>query len=100
MELSFLECTIRKHPEVCTTLIDNELVVMGPDDNIYYRINASGIKIWDFLEAPCTIKDVINYIASYYGVEQHCVFEDVQAFLVCLLEKKILCYVFGETDIK
>ncbi|CDZ77631.1 hypothetical protein BN59_01915 [Legionella massiliensis] len=89
-----LDRKLRKYPELCATLIDNELVLMGPEDQIYYRINASGIKLWEFLDKePCTVQVAADYVAAYYNLPQDRVLADLQSFFSLLLEKKILEYV-------
>ena len=87
-------CKITRHLEVCATFIDNELVMMGPEDKIYYRINSSGLRIWNFLESNTyTLQEIVDYIANDYKVEPSRVLDGVQAFILLLLEKKILRYV-------
>ncbi|CEG55756.1 PqqD family protein [Legionella fallonii] len=93
MEASILQRKIQKHPLVCATVIDNELVVMSSQDNVYYRINASGIQIWSFLESQiCSVQTVVEFIADYYGLEHSQVFSDVQLFVLLMLEKGFLQY--------
>jgi hypothetical protein len=94
MNPSILKHTIQKHPQVCATFLDGELVVMGNHDKIYYRINASGIHIWNFLESrQCSVQTIVEFIADYYGLEQSQVLLDVELFILSMLEKKIVQYV-------
>ena len=85
---------IQKNPNVCATFVDGELVVMSAQDNIYYKINASGIKIWELMEANvCSVQHIVAFIANYYQVPQERVQPDVEMFIDVMLKKNIVYYV-------
>lgn len=89
-----LQRNIQKHPDVCATFLENELVVMGVRDKIYYKINASGIHIWNFLAAKtCSVQAVIEFIANHYKVEPNKIAADVESFVLKMIEKNIFQYV-------
>ncbi len=94
MNQLLLDRKISKHPEVCASCVDNELILMGPEDNIYYRINATGMMIWNFMESNSrTVNELVAYITNYYAVEESLVLKGVHGFIVLMLEKKIMRYV-------
>lgn len=84
---------IEQNPQVCATLLDGELVVMSEHDNVYYKINACGIKIWEFLqEQGRSLSDIVAFIAGCYNMPQDAVHADVHAFIVLMVQKNILQY--------
>lgn len=84
------ERIISKNPEVNATMLDGELIIMGPKDNIYYRVNKSGIHIWGLINRDeCTVSDVVTYIANYYEVKQEHISKDVETFISLMIEKDI-----------
>ena len=94
MSLSILDWTIQKHPQVCATFAGDELVVMGNRDKIYYRVNPSGIRIWNFMQSKvCSVDEVVEYIADHYGLEKSHVLSDVVSFIVWMTDKDIFQFV-------
>ena len=94
MSLSIIERTIQRHPQVCSTVAGDELVVMGNRDKIYYRINPTGIRIWNFMGSKiCSVDRVVEYIANYYELEKNQILPDVISFVVWMTDKDIFQFV-------
>jgi hypothetical protein len=94
MTSSILNRSIQKHPQASATFIDGELVVMGNQDNIYYRVNASGIPIWNLLETKTyPLAQIVDFIADYYSVVPTQIVDDIEAFILLMIEKKLFQYV-------
>lgn len=93
MNLSLTK-NIQKNHDACATMLDGELIVMSNQDNIYYKINASGIKIWQFMETQtCSLQAIVEFVADIYQVPQDVVHADVVNFVGRMLEKNIFRYV-------
>lgn len=93
MNSPILKCRIQKAHHVSTTFIDGELVVMGNQDNIYYRVNASGIPIWNLLETGIySVAQIVDFIADYYGVPPTQILADIESFILLMLEKNLFQY--------
>lgn len=85
--------SIQKNPNICATILDGELIVMSNQDNIYYKINACGIKIWQFLDTQaCSLQAIVAFVADYYQMPQDIVQTDVTAFVDTMLKKNIFQY--------
>ena len=93
MNSPILKRSIQKAPHVSATFIDGELVVMGKQDNIYYRVNASGIPIWNLLETGIySVVQVVDFVADYYGVPPTQILADMESFILLMLEKNFFHY--------
>lgn len=94
MTQALLQRHIQKNPEACASFVDNELVVMGHKDHIYYKINHSGIHIWQLLEAnTVSVQQLIDAIAAHYTVTPNQVEQDVLSFVSLMLEKELFEFV-------
>lgn len=81
---------IRKNPDVCSSHLDGELVVMNTTHSIYYRINLSGIRIWEVVNSqPSTVDQVVGAIADYYHLPTEKIRDDVEVFISLMLKKEL-----------
>lgn len=73
---------ISRNPDVGFTQIDDDLVMMGPNDNLFYGVNAMGTKIWSLLECnSLSLSEICEVIQRDYDVhEQQCI-DDVTRFV-------------------
>ena len=82
---------IARNADVAYTYMDDEMVVMGSEDSLYYGINSVGTEIWSFLEEqPQSFQSICNHLQKTYDVDESQCVEDATRFIHSLLEHKMV----------
>jgi hypothetical protein len=82
--------TIQRNHEILTSDLDGEKVMMSIRFGEYYGLGKTGSFIWDQLENPVKIKDLIDAITKKYEVDKEKCEEDIIPFLNDLLDKELI----------
>ena len=86
-----LTSQIARNADVAYTYMDDEMVVMGAEDSLFYGINSVGTEIWSFLEVrPQSFQSICNHLQQTYDVDEHQCAEDAEQFIHTLLEHKMV----------
>ena len=72
---------IARSSELVCSDIDGEIVMMSIENGKYYGLDEVGSRIWEILEKPLPIADIIDQLLLNYEVEQATCEEDVMHFL-------------------
>ena len=89
MSLS-LQTIISRNPEIITSEIDDEIVMMSIDEGKYFGLNVIGSAIWEILEQPQAIEDIISSLLKRFDVsEEQCQAESF-TFIEDMIDKKTL----------
>ena len=70
--------------------MDGELVMMSVDKGKYYGLGGIGPRIWDILEEPRTVADVVGVITAEYEVDPVECQRDVENYLQALLADNLI----------
>jgi hypothetical protein len=65
-------------------------VMLGLDTGLYYSLNSSCYRIWELLQSPLTLRDLISRLDSVYGAGQARLLEDVRPVIEDMLEHGVL----------
>lgn len=91
MEDLHLSRTLSINPEVVYTHIENDLVIMDPNDGDFYSINSVGTDLWNRLaEKPATLESLCHYILERYEVSEAQLREDIEKFLQTMITQKMI----------
>jgi len=83
---------LSKNPGVNFTMIDNQLILMAPNEQGFYQVNTVGAKIWDMMgTTPISLKDLANTIQRLYKLKEEQAMHDTMAFIEKMVTKKIVC---------
>lgn len=82
--------TLQRNPELLSSKIDSETIMMNMHDGNYYGLNEVAGRIWEILENPHTYKDLIKILLSEFDVTEETCSKDVSGFLNKLEEKKLI----------
>ena len=86
------KCKIKKNENVHHTTVDNDIIIMSPDDNSYYRLNAVGAKIWHMLESgEHHLERIAENIQVFYNITKEQAIHDTTVFIETMITKKIFC---------
>lgn len=70
--------------------MDGEKVLMSIKNGKYYNLGKLGGEIWDLIEIPVTVNDLISNLLSQYDVERTECEEHVIAFLEHLNKESLI----------
>ncbi|MCX7863290.1 MAG: PqqD family peptide modification chaperone [Bacteroidales bacterium] len=84
------EITYQRKSNITFSTIDDEIVLIHPDEGKYYSFNKIGSEIWKLLAHPITLNEIKHHLLQRFQVsEEQCV-QEVTAFLKQLSEKKLI----------
>jgi len=89
MELSgSTKVTVSKDYVFCK--VEDEMVLLGMEDGIYYGLNPVGAFIWEEIKEPKTIDEIRDAVLSEYEVEKDECEKDLYELLRELVEKGLV----------
>ena len=81
---------LHHHAAAFHTPIHDELVVTQSEKGTYFRLDATGKKIWELLETPKTVEELCNELVGEYRVERSAIEIEVLAFLAALERQELI----------
>ena len=87
-----LDNNIKQVAGLVSADMDGEKVMMNIEKGKYYGLDGIGSRIWELIESPHTVRDVVGVLLKEYNVEEKNCQQDVLAFINKL-------YVQGLVDI-
>lgn len=82
--------TIQRNNEILTSDLDGEKVMMSIKFSEYYGLGKTGSFIWDNIEKPIKICDLIDLITDKFNVEKEKCYNDISPFINDLVEKELI----------
>lgn len=70
--------------------MDGERVMLSIQNGKYYNLGGIGGTIWDFIEEPRSVTQLVTALMLEYEVEQSTCEEQVVSFLELLLEENLV----------
>jgi hypothetical protein len=81
---------ITRNQQVISSKLDEELVLLSIENGEYYGFNAVAVRIWELIEKPLTLHQLIIQLLSEFDIDERtCELETIQ-FLNTLAEKKLI----------
>lgn len=84
-----LSTTITRHPDMLSAEIGGEAVMMSIEKGAYFGLNPVATRIWDLIEQPKTIAELIQAITDDYDVSPEQGAADVQEFVADMIKRGI-----------
>lgn len=72
-----------------TNVADN-VVLMDPDNESYFQLNATGAVVWELADSKSTVADMVREICAEYEVDPKTAQADVIELIDVLLERGLL----------
>jgi hypothetical protein len=70
--------------------LEDEVVILGLEDGVYYGLNPVGAFIWNFIQEPHTVTEIRNAVLEEYEVKKDVCENDLQELLADLEEKGLI----------
>ena len=81
---------IARNPEVCAAELDAEICLFEPVKAEYLNLNATGSAIWNLLEQPIEVEQLLTALQSRYAVDASTCRQDTEAFISEALKRGML----------
>ena len=82
--------TLSRNPEVCSAELDGEVCLFNPQSAAYLNLNSTGSHIWNLLEAPAELDELINKLQELFDVDQVTCRNDTETFVAEALKQGML----------
>jgi hypothetical protein len=79
-----------QNKKVIQSKIGDEVVMLDMDSGFYFGLNSVASIIWEKLEKPISLEEVINELLSEFNIDRDTCENDTMAFWVQLLDKNII----------
>lgn len=76
-----LDTVVKQNPNLVSTNIDGDLVLLHPETGEYYGAKLIGNHIWQLMENPCKISNIVDELLKHYDANRETITMDVVAFL-------------------
>jgi coenzyme PQQ synthesis protein D (PqqD) len=73
-----------------STKLSGEVVILGLRDTVYYGLQEVGTRVWDLLQSPRSIRQIVEQIVAEYDVSEQTATADVCRLLDELRERGIV----------
>ena len=70
--------------------LSGEAVILHLADGVYYGLNPVGARIWQLIQQPRRVSELVEIILSEYDVEEARCKQDVAALLETLASKRLI----------
>ena len=81
---------IARNPEVCAAELDGEVCLFEPVKAEYLNLNTTGSAIWNLLEQPTELEELLTTLQSRYAVNAATCRQDTEAFISEALKRGML----------
>ena len=76
-----LDNTVAQRKGFVVADVDGEKVMLSIEKGKYFGLNSMGSRIWEMLEKPITVREMVAALVIEYDVEEKTCRQDVQTFL-------------------
>lgn len=81
---------LQRKPGIMTADMDGVTVMMDIETGKYYNLGETGGRIWELLESPLSVGDLIDTLTKEYSVAAKQCETDTLPFLASLVERGLL----------
>jgi hypothetical protein len=81
---------VQRNPKLIANQMDGEIVMMSIDNGEYYGLDEVGSRIWELMEQPVSLGELINSLVTEFEVSRDECFQDTMEFLDDLFAKDLL----------
>ncbi len=82
--------SFQRRPDMLFSRIDDEVVMMSIETGEYYGLNPVASRIWELLETPHTLVNLIERLMQEFDIDEQSCRRDVETFLRQMIEKKLV----------
>lgn len=76
-----LKTMVERNQEIDASELDGETVMMDMERGNYFMLNPVGSRIWELIEKPVSVEEIIHHLREEYEVSLEECHEAVKGFL-------------------
>lgn len=84
------DTVLQRKSDVLFNQIDGEVVMLSIENSEYYGMDKVGSRIWELLEQPLSLKELVGKLLNEYEVPIEQCTSDTLAFINKLRDKKLI----------
>lgn len=77
-------------PEVLFSKIDDEVIIMSIEADSYFGLEPVGSRIWELLEQPATMDELVSQLVQEYDVNEAECRQDAQDFVTEMVARGLI----------
>ena len=81
---------IIRNPQVCAAELDGEICLFEPVQAEYFNLNGTGSAIWNLLEQPTEVEQLMDALQALYDVDSSTCRQETEAFIAEALKRGML----------
>lgn len=85
-----LDTILTRREDIPTTNIDGELGMMSIDKGKYFTLDEVGTRIWELLETPSSINQLVEVLMKEYDVDLETCQNDVKELIEKLVKEDLV----------
>ena len=93
-----LHSVIQRDPDIIAAQAGEDLVMVSIENGQYYGVSQVAKEIWQTIQQPTTVSDIIGDLIANYNVDRRLCERDTLAFLEQLLAEGLLQVRNGSTS--
>ncbi|MBN2126335.1 MAG: PqqD family protein [Deltaproteobacteria bacterium] len=79
-----------RRQDVVTRVLDNQAILLCPETRRPFRLNEAGVRIWEMMDRPMRVEEMVASIQQSYQVDRDEALPDVLAFLGELISTNLV----------
>ena len=80
---------IRKQ-NVFSAPVEDEIVLLCLERDLYFGLDEIGARVWDILEAPCNLREICETLIREYDVDMNAAEAEVAVLMQDLVENSLI----------
>ena len=85
-----MDSIVQRDPDVIAAVADQDIVMVSITNGAYYGVSDVAREIWEAIEHPKKISDLIDDLTASYNVDRSSCEEQTLSFLESLLTERLL----------
>ena len=85
-----MQTTYKRSDDMLGAAVGDELLMMSVAQGNYYSLNEVGKRIWELLERPMSLDELVAQLTEEYDVPEAACREEVERFLTAMRERGML----------
>lgn len=85
-----LDSTIMVAQDVVSCDLVEEAAILNLKDGVYYGLNPVGARIWNLIQKPVKVSEILELLIEEYDVEKEVCQNDLMELLNQLLDKELV----------
>ena len=85
-----IDTVITRSNDILQAELDGEVIMIGLEQSNYYGLGSVGSRIWELLEQPPTMGELLARLQEEYSIDQETCEKDTLVFLDDLLDHGLI----------